>query len=320
MKRIGVITSGGDAPGMNAALRAVVRTAIGRNVEVYAFHRGYRGMLEDDGYLMTSKDVGGIITQGGTILQSARSPKFREKEGRKQAYQCIKQNEVEGLVVIGGDGSLAGGLALQDEFDVPVLGVPASIDNDLSGTDYAIGFDTAINTALEAIDKIRDTAYSHDRVFVIEVMGRNNGSIALEVALASGAEAVLVPEIPYSLAEVCESLKAQRSKGKQSSILVVAEGAARAADVKKFVKENTGFETREIVLGHVQRGGSPTSFDRVLALQLGWHAANRLIGGYSREMVGLTSGRLTTHPLDYVLSTEVQLNAHKLELVEVMAQ
>ncbi len=320
MKKIGVITSGGDAPGMNAAVRGVVRAALAREVQVVGFLHGYRGIISEEIVDLQSPSVGGIISQGGTMLRTARSPEFREKAGREQAVQVLRENEVDGLVVIGGDGSLTGARALHEEFDYPVMGVPGSIDNDIAGTDFSIGFDTAVNTALEAIDKIRDTAYSHERVFVVEVMGRANGFIALEVALSGGAEAVLIPEIPFSLLEICDNLRKARSRGKRSSVIVVSEGAARARDVKDFVQKNTGFEARESVLGHMQRGGSPTSFDRVLALRLGAIAANRLISGFRGEMVGVDGGKLVHHPLSYVLSTERNIDPDKLLLVEVMAQ
>ena len=242
------------------------------------------------------------------------------EEGRDKAVGNLTSQGIEGLVVIGGDGSLTGALRIYEEFGFPVMGVPGSIDNDISGTDYSIGFDTAVNTALEAIDKVRDTAYSHERIFVIEVMGRRNGFIALEAGLAGGAEAILIPEVPYSLVEICQDMKSAALRGKKSSIVIVAEGAARAADIKDFVEKNTGFEARQMVLGHMQRGGSPTAFDRVLALRLGALAANRLISGFSGEMVGVDGGKLVSHPLSYVLSTERHIDPDKLLLAGVMAQ
>ncbi|MCH8980143.1 MAG: ATP-dependent 6-phosphofructokinase, partial [Armatimonadetes bacterium] len=231
-----------------------------------------------------------------------------------------KENKVEGLVVIGGDGSLSGANVLAEEFGFPVIGVPASIDNDIFGTDFSVGFDTAVNTAIEAIDKIRDTAYSHERVFVIEVMGRANGFIALDVALGCGAEACLIPEVPYSLADVCQSLRDMRRKGKRSSIIVVAEAAARAEDVQGFIQERTGFEARNTILGHMQRGGRPTAFDRVLALRLGAFAADRLLSGFAGEMVGVDGGKLVSHALSYVQGTKKTIDPDKLRLVDVMAQ
>lgn len=320
MKRIGVITSGGDSPGMNAAIRGAARAALGRGVEVIGFYHGYQGIMDDEMVVIESRTVGGIISGGGTILRTARSKEFRTREGREKAIANLKRHGVEGLVVIGGDGSLTGARALHEEFEYPVMGVPGSIDNDINGTDFSVGFDTAVNTALDAIDRVRDTAYSHERVFVIEVMGRQNGFIALEAGLAGGAEAVIIPEIPFSLLEICDSLREMHSRGKKSSLIVVAEGALRATDVRDFIEKNTGFEARYIVLGHMQRGGSPTAFDRVLALQLGAHAANRLISGHRGEMVGVDGTKLVSHPLSYVLSTERMIDPEKLLLVEVMAR
>lgn len=305
---------------MNAAVRGVVRTTLSRGAQVVGFHHGYRGIISEEVVELQTTSVGGIISQGGTMLRTARCPEFREKAGRDQAIEVLRENQIDGLIVIGGDGSLTGARALHEEYGFPVIGVPGSIDNDIAGTDFSIGFDTAVNTALGAIDKIRDTAYSHERVFVVEVMGRANGFIALEVALSGGAEAVLIPEVPFSLLEICDNLRKARFRGKRSSIIVVAEGAARAGDIKDFVQKNTGFEARESVLGHMQRGGSPTSFDRVLALRLGSHAANRLLSGFTGEMVGVDGTRLCHHPLSYVLSTERTVDPDKMLLLEMMAQ
>jgi 6-phosphofructokinase 1 len=304
---------------MNAAIRAVVRASLYRNCEVIGFYHGWQGVIEDESQNMDSKSVGGIIDRGGTILRSARSKEFMTVEGRKKAHDVLKKNNIEGLVVIGGDGSLTGALKLQEEFGFPIMGVPGSIDNDIAGTDYSIGFDTAVNISVEAIDRVRDTAYSHERVFVIEVMGRRNGFIAIESGLAGGAEAILIPEVPYSLMDVCNNLRAAANKGKRSSIIIVAEGAVRASDVKVFIETNTGFDTRYLVLGHLQRGGSPTVFDRVLALRLGALAANRLISGFRGEMTGLDGSKLVSHPLTYVLSTERNIDPEKLLLAEVMS-
>jgi len=304
---------------MNAAIRAVVRASLYRNCEVIGFYHGWQGVIEDESQNMDSKSVGGIIDRGGTILRSARSKEFMTVEGRKKAHAVLKKNNIEGLVVIGGDGSLTGALKLQEEFGFPIMGVPGSIDNDIAGTDYSIGFDTAVNISVEAIDRVRDTAYSHERVFVIEVMGRRNGFIAIESGLAGGAEAILIPEVPYSLMDVCNNLRAAANKGKRSSIIIVAEGAVRASDVKVFIETNKGFDTRYLVLGHLQRGGSPTVFDRVLALRLGAVAANRLISGFRGEMTGLDGSKLVSHPLTYVLSTERNIDPEKLLLAEVMS-
>lgn len=320
MNRIGVITSGGDAPGMNAAIRGVVRAALGRGASVSGFFHGYQGILDNEIVELDSAAVGGVITRGGTILRTARCKPFMLPEGRAKAIDNLKSHGVEGLVVIGGDGSLTGARKLWEEFGFPVVGVPGSIDNDISGTDMSVGFDTAVNAALEAIDRVRDTAYSHERVFVIEVMGRHNGFIALEAGLAGGAEAVIIPEVPYSLLEICDGMRAMHERGKRSSIIIVAEGAARAADIKDFISRNTGFEARYLVLGHMQRGGSPTAYDRVLGVRLGAYAANRLISGFHGEMVGVDGTKLVAHPLSYVLSTERTVDPEKLLLVEVMAK
>lgn len=320
MKKIGLITSGGDAPGMNAAIRAVVRTSVGRGLKVVGFMRGWSGVVHSSYMMLDSQSVGGIITKGGTILRTARCDEFLTPEGRAQAMQVLRDLKVEGLVVIGGDGSLKGAKSLHDEHRIPVMGVPGSIDNDISGTDFSIGFDTAINTAMDAIDKVRDTAYSHDRVFVVEVMGRRNGFIALDVALAGGAEAALLPELPFSLPDICDSLRAARQKGKSSSIIVVAEGASKGADIADYIQEDTGFETRYISLGHVQRGGSPTAFDRTLALRLGSWAAHRLIAGATCEMAGIEGGKMANRSLEYCLTTERRIDADRLLLLDVMAR
>ncbi len=305
---------------MNAAIRAVVRTALSRGVSVTGFHHGYDGIINDEAVELVSRSVGGIIDRGGTILRSVRCKPFREKAGREKAVSVLRKNEVDGLVVIGGDGSLMGALKLQEEFEFPVVGIPGSIDNDIPGTDFSIGFDTAVNTAVEAIDRVRDTAYSHERVFVIEVMGRRNGLIALEAALAGGAEAVLLPEVPHSLEELCKKLVHAADLGKKSSIIVVAEGAAKAEQIRIDIQECIGFEARAVVLGHMQRGGRPTAFDRVLALRLGALATNRLISGYHGEMAGIEGNRLVSQPLSFVLSSKREIDPEKLLLVEIMAQ
>ena len=319
MKRLAVITSGGDSSGMNAAIRGFTRTALFEGIEVYGFYHGYKGLMNDEKVVMDSGFVGGIITAGGTVLRTARCEEFRSPEGRKDAVKILRKNEIDGLAIIGGDGSLSGALALYEEHEFPVIGSPASIDNDIYGTEFSIGFDTAVNTALEAIDKIRDTAYSHDRVFVVEVMGRLNGFIALDVALAAGAEAVILPEVHHSLPDICENLKLMREKGKRSSIIVVAEGAAHANDVRNFIAEYTGFETRYLVLGHMQRGGSPTAFDRVLALRFGSEAAYHLMQGHAGEMVGIEAEKVKCLPLSRALGIERTIDMDKLKLVQTMS-
>lgn len=319
MKRIGLITSGGDAPGMNAAVRAVVRSSLARNCQVTGFIDGYDGILARQTLEMDSRSVGGIIDRGGTILRTARSKEFMTLAGRESAVEIMRSLGCEALVVIGGDGSLTGALKLHEEFNFPVFGVPGSIDNDISGTDFSIGFDTAVNTAIEAIDRVRDTALSHGRIFIIEVMGRRNGFIALEAGIGGGAEAVLLPEVPYSLQKLCDGVVLAAKRGKKSHIVVVAEGAARAADIKDHIEKHTGHETRHVVLGHMQRGGSPSAFDRVLALRLGNHAVNRLLDGHRGEMAGVDGNGLVSHPLSFVLSTERQIDPEKLRLCDTMA-
>jgi 6-phosphofructokinase 1 len=305
---------------MNAAVRGVVRAAMARGTECLGFMRGYQGIIEKDFLQLDSKAVGGIISRGGTILRTARSTDFMENEGRARAIATLTELEVEGLVIIGGDGSLTGALTLYEEFRFPVMGVPGSIDNDISGTDFSVGFDTAVNTAVEAIDRVRDTAYSHDRVFVIEVMGRSNGFIALEAGLAAGAEAILMPEIPFNLSDVVEELLAAQQKGKKSSIIICAEGAISATEVFAFLTLRTPFEVRPLVLGHMQRGGSPTAFDRVLALRLAAFATTRLLSGFRGEMAGLEGGKLVSHSLREVLGTPRKVDPEKISLAAVMAQ
>lgn len=320
MKRIAVLTSGGDAPGMNAAIRAVVRTALGRGATVAGYRHGFDGLLDGEFVEMDSVQVGGIISRGGTVLRSGRCKRFLEPSQRKLAIDGMAAAGVEGLVVIGGDGSLTGAHLLATEHGFPIYGIPGSIDNDIFGTDPSIGFDTAINTALDAIDRVRDTAYSHDRVFVIEVMGRKHGFIALEAGLAGGAEAILIPEIPFSLQEVCSRLDAGTGRGKKSSIIVVAEGAGKANDISAFIQKHSGYESRELVLGHMQRGGNPTAFDRVLATRIGAYAATRLLNGHADEMAGFMGQKMVATPLGTVLSSEQKIDPEKLLLAEVMAQ
>lgn len=304
MKRIGVFTSGGDSPGMNACLRAVVRGALYYGVEVYGIYRGYRGMIENDIHLMSSRDVSNIIQRGGTVLKTARSQRFMTKEGREKAYQNLKNLEIDGLVAIGGNGTLKGMQAFSAEHKIPYVGAPGTIDNDLNGTDYTIGFDTAINTALEAIDKIRDTADSLERGFFIEVMGRHCGDIALLTGIGGGAEIVMLPEIVDSLDEIVVSIKEMLANKKTSLIVVVAEGdeLGNAEELGKKVREQIPkFKFRVTNLGHIQRGGSPTAADRVLASQLGLAAVEGLLSGKTNVMVGQLKRKLTYTPIEECL-------------------
>jgi len=318
MKRIAVLTSGGDSPGMNAAIRAVVRTGIAFGVEVIGIRRGYQGLVEGNFTLMDAGSVSGIINRGGTILHSARCEEFRTPDGFARAVENLHAAGIEGLVVIGGNGSQTGNYALHTKADFPVVGVASTIDNDLYGSDYTIGFDTAVNTALESVDRLRDTATSHDRIFIIEVMGRSRGFVALHVGIAGGAEVVLLPELPWTLEQIVTALQNGYQRGKKSYIIVVAEGAAHGEKLAKQVEETTGFETRATVLGHVQRGGSPTAADRVLASQLGSFAVKLMLDGTRGMLVGEQNYQITTTPLSEVWSKDKPLDPELLQLVNVL--
>lgn len=309
VQRIAVLTSGGDSPGMNAAIRAVVRKAIYHGLEVIGIQRGFSGFIDADMGPMNLGSVADIIHRGGTILLSARSERFKTPAGRALAYENVKRFGIQGLVVIGGDGSFKGALAFHREYLLPVVGVPGTIDNDLAGTEYCIGFDTAINTVVEAINKIRDTATSHERTFILEVMGRKSGSIALMSGLAGGAESILIPELPYSIHDVCEKLNRGYRRGKLHSIIIVAEGAGSATEVGCQIREQTGLETKVIILGHLQRGGSPTAFDRVLASTMGAKAVELLMSGSKLQMVGMTAGQVVAAPLEVALEA-----GHRVDL------
>jgi len=292
MKRIGVLTSGGDAPGMNAAIRSVVRTAIYYKMEAMGIFRGYDGLINEEMKLLGHRSVSNIINRGGTLLKTDRSDKFRTVDGRRRAYEAIKRNNIDGLVLIGGDGTYKGGRIFNKEWGVPCIGVPGSIDNDIKGTDSTIGSDTAVNTALEAIDKIRDTATSMERIFIIEVMGRSSGYIALNAALSGGAEDVLVPEKKYDMQQLCQDIVEGNLRGKMSWIVVVAEGVAKAGHIAKMINDTTSLETRVVTLGHIQRGGSPTAKDRILATRLGSEAVNLLRKGISSKAVGVIGDKI----------------------------
>ncbi|HSV74091.1 MAG TPA: 6-phosphofructokinase [Chthonomonadales bacterium] len=319
MRRIGVMTSGGDAPGMNAAVRAVVRTAVERGLEVLGIERGFHGLLHGHVRPMGSSSVSGIINRGGTILRTARSAEFRTPEGQGRATRQIAENGIDGLVIIGGDGSYRGGLAVHRACGVRVAGVPGTIDNDIPGTEYTIGFDTAVNTALEAIDKIRDTATSHDRVFVVEVMGRLNGAIALTVSIAGGAEAAIIPEVRHDMLRLCQRIQTWQDRGKLSCIIVVAEGAARGSDIAATITQVTGIETRLAVIGHIQRGGAPSARDREMATRFGAEAVCALLDGEEATMVGLMRGCTVRSPIESVECGSRPLDEGLLALVDVMA-
>lgn len=319
MKRIGVLTSGGDASGMNACIRSVVRSAISRGVEVIGVRRGYEGLISGDTMPMDANSVGGILNRGGTVLLTARSKEFMTREGQQKAVDNIHRLGIEGLVVIGGEGSFHGARVLGCDWDVPVVGVPATIDNDIAGTDFSIGFDTAVNVALDAIDKIRDTAASHERVFVIEVMGRSVGFIALEVGLAGGAEAILIPEVPFDVSAISQRILDGRARGKLSSIVVVAEGAGSALDVGGELSRLTGLETRHTILGHIQRGGSPTALDRVLAARLGHAAVDHLLAGDTPVMVGVSANAIQKCDIDAAWEIEKKIDLSLYQLAHTLA-
>jgi len=322
IKKIGVLTSGGDAPGMNAAVRAVVRTAMTYGTEVYGIYRGYDGLIAGDIVKLESKDVSGIIQRGGTILQSARSNEFRTQEGREKAFNVMKTHGIEGLVTIGGDGTFTGANILHQEFGIPVMGIPGTIDNDLFGSDYTIGYDTAMNTVVEAIDKIRDTAGSHNRLFFIEVMGRDAGFIALNTGIATGAEDILIPETVTYLDDLILTLKQNKRRGKNSGIIIVAEGddLGGAYEVAKKVKEHdSSYSTRVTVLGHIQRGGSPSVQDRVLASYLGYHAVLGLYKGLSHHMVGRINGAANYTDLSNSIKHNNEINREMLELARILS-
>lgn len=301
MKRVAVMTSGGDAPGMNSAIRAVVRTGLERGVEVYGIRQAYAGLLAGDMALLTSREVSGILQRGGTVLQTARNEEFKTPQGQRKALRRVNEHGLDGIIVIGGDGSLRGALALH-KLGVPVVGVPASIDNDIWGTNMSIGVDTALNTILDALDRLRDTATSHNRAFLIEVMGRNCGYLALMGGILGGAELVITPENSITMEEVAAGLEDAYVRGKSHAIAVVAEGAPfKTTDLAAFLNErHLGFEIRITILGHIQRGGSPTAFDRLLATRFGVAAINALLDGQSGVMVGLDGRHISTVPLEEV--------------------
>lgn len=318
MKRVAVLTSGGDAPGMNAAIRAVVRTSIYRRLEAVGVMKGFEGLIDGEFVPLTRSSVGGIIHRGGTILKTARSERFKTEEGVNRAFFQLKNAGIDGLAIIGGDGSFRGAQKLYEK-GFPVIGIPGTIDNDVAGTDETIGFDTAVNTALEAVKKLRDTASSHDRLFIVEVMGREAGFIALEVAVASGAEYLVVPELPFSLGKLCDKLHDTRARGKTHSLIIVAEGAMSASALRAQLQDTAGYDARVTVLGYIQRGGSPTSFDAVLASRMGAFAVESLIEGKHGIMVGTMAHQMALTPLAESWQTKKRLSPEKLELVEKLS-
>ena len=316
IKRVGVLTSGGDSPGMNAAIRAVVRACAYYNVECVGIYRGYQGMIEGDFKEMGPRDVKNIINKGGTILKSARSTEFKTKEGRKRAYENLVAAGIDSFVVIGGDGSFTGAEIFNEEYKFPVIGIPGTIDNDIFGTSHTLGYDTALNTVIDAIDKIRDTANSHNRLFFVEVMGRDAGHIALNAGIGAGE--ILIPEEDFGLERLVESLKRSKDSGKTSSIVVVSEGdkiGKNVFELKDYIEENMPeYDVRVSVLGHMQRGGSPSCFDRVLASRLGVKAVETLLEGKSNFMVGLYQDKVTLTPLEQAIKGQSEID---MELVKV---
>lgn len=318
IKNIGVLTSGGDAPGMNAAIRAVVRMSIFHGLQVTGIKRGYLGLLKKEFVRYSLGSVADIIHRGGTILHTARCEEFKTEEGQRKAIKNLQEEGIDALVVIGGEGSMRGALALA-KYGIPVVGIPATIDNDLVGTEFSIGFDTAVNNVVDAINKIRDTATSHERVFIIEVMGRKTGQIALYAGLAGGAESILLPEIDVDMNEVIFKLERGINRGKLHSIIIVAEGAASAINVGDEIRKRTGLETRITILGHLQRGGTPTATDRMLASRMGAKAVELLLQGINRKMVGVAAGELLALDLEDVLGREKALDRSIWELAAILA-
>lgn len=320
--KIGVLTSGGDAPGMNAAIRAVVRTGLYHGLEIFGIMRGYNGAIENDITPMNSRSVANIIQRGGTILKTARSKEFFEYEGRKKAYDNLKKHGIDSLVVIGGDGSFRGAQRFSNEFDIPCIGIPGTIDKDIAGTDFTIGFDTAVNTAIEAIDKIRDTADAHDRLFIVEVMGRDAGYIALHSGIATGAENILIPETKTDIEELIVSLTEKEKRKKLVNLIVVAEGEefGGANEIAAIIKERLpNADTRVCILGHIQRGGSPSCLDRLIASRMGYHAVESLITGKHNVMVGIQNNKLHYTPLDNAIKAKQRISQEWYKIVKILA-
>ncbi len=322
INKIAVITSGGDSPGMNAAIRAVVRTCAFYKTECVGVYRGYQGLIEGDFTPMSARSVNNIIQKGGTILKSARSLEFRTKEGRKKAFLQLKKEKVDGLIIIGGDGSFTGSVIFNREFNFPVIGIPGTIDNDIYGTTHTLGYDTALNTVVEAIDKIRDTASSHNRLFFVEVMGKDAGFIALNAGIGAGAEEILIPEENLGLKKMLQSLKKSRKAGKSSSIVVVAEGDKTGRSVFEladYVEKNLPeYEVRVSVLGHIQRGGVPSCFDRVLASRLGVKSVELLLEGKSNLMVGLINNKVESTDLEKAIKGQHRINKEMLRMSDII--
>ena len=323
LRNIGVLTSGGDSPGMNAAVRAVVRTCAFHKLGCFGIYRGYQGLIDNKMESMNARSVKDIINKGGTILKSARCLEFRTPEGRKSAYENLIKNNIDGLVVVGGDGSFTGAMIFQREFSFPVIGIPGTIDNDIQGTRFTLGYDTALNTVIDAIDKIRDTASSHNRLFFVEVMGRDAGHIALNAGIGAGAEEILIPEEDMGLERLLESLKRSEKSGKTSSIVVVAEGDKTGDNVfqiASYIEKNLPYyEVRVSVLGHMQRGGTPSCFDRVLASRMGVFAVESLLEGNSNKMVGIIDETITLTPLKEAIKGKSRINNNLIRVSDILS-
>ena len=320
--KIGVLTSGGDAPGMNAAIRAVVRTCVYRNIEVEGIFQGYQGMIDGDFKKLNERSVARILGRGGTILKSSRSKEFMTKEGRQKAYENMKKHGVNALITIGGNGTFTGAHVFYEEFGIPVMGVPGSIDNDLFGTDHCIGFDTATNTVVDAVDKIRDTATSHNRLFFVEVMGRNSGFIALKAGIATGAIAIVLPEDEMSIDDLVATLRESEESGKSSSIVLVAEGSKSGGAyeiAKKVTEKYSEYETRVSVLGHLQRGGAPSCYDRVMASRMGVAAVEGILEGRKDVMIGIINDRETYTPLSEAINQRHMPNRDELRIARILS-
>ena len=323
IKKIGVLTSGGDAPGMNAAVRSVVRSCVYNNVKITGILFGYQGLIDNKMKPMDARSVNNIINKGGTILKTARCEEFRSENGRKKAYDNIKKNEIDALVVIGGDGTFTGSMIFQKEFSIPIIGIPGTIDNDIYGTQFTIGYDTALNTVVNAIDKIRDTAISHNRLFFVEVMGRDAGHIAINAGIGAGAEEILVPEANMGLERLLDSLKRSEKSGKSSSIVVVAEGdktGKNVFEIASYIEKNMPeYEVRVSVMGHMQRGGSPSCFDRVLASRMGVYAVEKLLSGESNSMIGIINNEMTLCPLEKAIKGKSEINKNLIRVSDILS-
>jgi 6-phosphofructokinase 1 len=320
--KVGVLTSGGDAPGMNAAIRAVIRTGLYHGMEMFGIMRGYQGLIEDDIMKMDTRSVANIIQRGGTILKSARCKDFYEYEGRKKAYENLKKRGINGLVIIGGDGSFRGGVKFSQEFNIPCIGLAGTIDKDIHGTDFTIGFDTAVNTAVEAIDKIRDTMDAHDRIFIIEVMGRDAGYIALHSGIATGAENILIPERKTDLNDLVRSLQEKERRKKLVNLIVVAEGDefGGATEIQRIIQNDLpNAEIRVCILGHIQRGGSPSCLDRLIASRMGYHAVECLKEGRFNVFVGILNNKMHYIPLENAVKTKGKISDEWLKIVKILA-